>query len=255
MTVFKSVHSYREFSHSVIRTSRFIWTSNIKDFLDTVLETGRQRKEIIPNGSIFWRAQIGHDWKPEEVEENVTEEFPSPFLPERMKPLLDRAKEGRANPKGIPYLYCADSQKTAIAEVRPGLGSLVSVAQFRTKRDLSIVNFTNDSKLTHPIYFQEPEPPEREKAVWREIDNAFSQPINPSDDLANYIPTQIIAELFKNDGFEGLAYNSAFGYGHNLLFYDLDCAYLVNCGLYELKKMDFEFRQYANPYFIKDGIV
>ena len=253
MSVFNSVHSYRKYAHSVIRISRFIWTEEIKDFLDTVLVTGRQRKEIIPKGSIFWRAQLGHDLRPVEIGENETTDFPAPFLPQRMKPLVDRAKEGRANPKGIPYLYCTDSHKTAIAEVRPGLGSLISVGQFSTKRNLSIVNFTNDSKLTHPIYFQEPDPPEREKAVWRAINNAFSEPINPSDELAEYIPTQIIAELFKNDGFEGLSYNSAFGNGHNLLFYDLDCADLINCGLYKLKKIDFEFSQFSNPYFIKDG--
>jgi RES domain len=248
---FKSAYSYREYSNSVMHTNRFIWSEETKEFLETVKTTGRLRKIIVRKNSIYWRAQLGYDWQPEQIEENLTEEVPSPFSPDRMKPLVGRAKEGRANPKGIPYLYVADTREIAMAEVRPGLGSLISVAQFKIKKDLSIVDFTNDSKRKLIIYFGEPAPAEIEKAVWSDIDFAFSTPVNPSDDIAEYIPTQIITELFKNDGFNGLAYNSAFGPGHNLIFFDLDCAELINCNLFELRKIDFEFSQASNPYFIR----
>lgn len=41
-----------------------------------------------------------------------------------MKPLSNSASEGRANPKGIPYLYVATDKETAMSEVRPSLGAI-----------------------------------------------------------------------------------------------------------------------------------
>jgi hypothetical protein len=104
-----------------------------------------------------------------------------------MKPLRDRAREGRANPKGIPYLYLATHQDTAMAEVRPWVGSYVSVAQFVLKRDVRIVDcIASDRRFI--LYSQEPDPEERERAVWRDIDRGFSQPVTSGDDGANYAP-------------------------------------------------------------------
>ena len=61
------------------------------------------------------------------------------------------------------------------------------------------------------------------------------------DDVASYAATQIIAEFFRSEGFEGVAYESAFGKGHNLALFDIDAAELRNCGLYKLSKIAFEF--------------
>jgi len=74
------------------------------------------------------------------TDETVTEDYP--FDTKRMKPLLGRAREGRANPKGIPYLYLATHRDTAVAEVRPWKGGAVSVGQFKIMRDLKLVNTT-----------------------------------------------------------------------------------------------------------------
>jgi RES domain-containing protein len=50
------------------------------------------------------------------------------------------ARPGRMNPLGIPYLYVALDQATAIAEVRPWLGALLSVARLSPQRTLRVVN-------------------------------------------------------------------------------------------------------------------
>src|SRR5262252_4924229 len=49
--------------------------------------------------------------------------------------------------------------------------------------------------------------------------------------------TQIIAELFKRHGFDGVAYKSSLGPGHNIAFFDLDAADLINCFLFEVKSV------------------
>ena len=58
---------------------------------------------------------------------------------------------------------------------------------------------------------QESEPAEIEKAVWSDINRAFAEPMTRSDDSADYVATQILAELFKREGFGGIAYKSNFG--------------------------------------------
>lgn len=167
-----------------------------------------------------------------------------------MKPLQDRAVEGRANPKGIPYLYLSTNRETAIAEVRPWLDAFVSVAQFKTLRDLTLVDFSMPDVKRTIHYFEEPGPEERQKAVWSDIDRAFSEPVTPNDNVADYVPTQILAEFFKMKGFDGIAYLSALGEGYNIALFDLTSAELINCSLYRITDVKYESEEAANPNFV-----
>jgi len=124
-----------------------------------------------------------------------------------MVPLDYPANEGRVNPRGIPYLYLATDKETAMGEARPWVGSEISVAQFKLLKTVTIVDCSVSHSLGDPIYFNaesaemyEPDEEEREKAVWTDIDKAFSRPVIVNENLAQYAPTQIIAELFKKNG-------------------------------------------------------
>ena len=114
----------------------------------------------------------------------------------------------RANAKGIPCLYLATHEKTAIAESRPWVGALVSVAQLRTARELRVLNCTTDDHKGK-IYFKEPAPEERQGIIWQEIDRAFAEPVSRTDDVATQAPTQIVAELFRQQGLDGVAMRHA----------------------------------------------
>jgi hypothetical protein len=127
-----------------------------------------------------------------------------------MKPLRGRARENRANPKGIPYLYVATHEEIAVAEVRPWIGEIVSVAQLRTTKELRFINCTIDEHR-HVLCFKEPDERERERAVWQAIDQAFSRPVTADDDTADYAPTQVLAETFREGGFDGVGYRSSLG--------------------------------------------
>jgi len=170
-----------------------------------------------------------------------------------MKPVKYMAREGRANPKGIPYLYLANRKETAMAEVRPWVGSLISLAQFRTRRSLRVMDCSN-AEPKQIVCFKEPSPRKRSQAVWADIDRAFSRPITPNDESADYVPTQIIAELFRSKRYDGLIYRSAFSGGHNVVLFDLGMADIVSCALYEAKDLSFEFRQAGNPYHVSTRV-
>ena len=98
----------------------------------------------------------------------------------------------------------------------------------------------------------EPPPPKREEAVWNHIARAFREPVTRHDDVAEYAPTQIIADVFRSHGFDGVAYRSAFGTDrYNVALFDLNAAELLACSLHEITDVDFKYRETKNPYFVQ----
>ena len=64
----------------------------------------------------------------------------------------------------------------------------------------------------------------------------------------------MIAELFKNEGFDGIAYKSAFGgKGYNTVLFNLAEAELTSCALFEAKSLKFRFEETDNPYWMESG--
>lgn len=250
MSGFKSWHSYGDFERAIKRTARFIHGKEVQSFLRAVLATSGKRTETIDPKGFLWRAQLGHALGPYYQGEDYVDDVPAPLPPDRMVPIRDRSTEGRANPKGIPYLYLATKYDTALAEVRPWIGSLITVGQFRIKRRLKLINCTiGDPKEWLPLESELP-PKKREETVWAQIDKAFAKPITPSDDTADYVPTQVLAELFRANGFDGVGYRSSLGPGHNVVLFDIEAVELTTRLLFELHSMKFEFREASTPYFM-----
>jgi hypothetical protein len=247
--IFRSWRSYWDFARSVSRELRFVRTPETEDFLAAVLETSASRRITIPAGELYWRAQLGHGWRP--MGSDSDDLIPCAYPRERMKPLAGRASDGRANPRGIPCLYVSTTKETAMSEVRPWVGSYVSVGQFEILRDLTIVDCARGHTGT-PFFFEEPSPEVRMNTIWTHIDHAFAEPMTRSDDQADYAPTQILAELFKSAGINGVVYKSNFGdEGFNIALFDPECAELINCGLYEVKRMEPSFVEADAFYFVK----
>lgn len=241
------------FSNKVRHKSRYIHSTDVTEFLADVLMTSKERVRVIKTGSVFWRSQLGNDLRPVIEEGEEIAEEPAPYPPLRMKPVYFAASEGRANPKGIPYLYLATDKETAMSEVRPWIGSNISVGQFKTVKELRVIDCSVHHAKGIVLYWEEPSEEEKEQAVWAYIDRAFSEPVTLSDKSSDYVPTQIIAELFKSEGFDGVVYKSALSDGFNLILFDIDSAKIVNCYLYETKKIKFSFRETANPYFVRSN--
>jgi hypothetical protein len=246
MAEFASYLSYQQFAESIRTRCRYGTDTGQVAFLKALIETSAARQQVIGVDSTLWRAQLGHGWYPG-PDDDPGEQDVAPHDSDRMKPLSGRAREGRANPKGIPFLYLGTNQETAIAEVRPWIGSYVSVAQFALSRDVRVLNcVTDDHRLM--VYSREPEPEEGERAVWRDIDRAFSQPVTADEDTADYAPTQVIAEFVRGNGLDGIAYGSSLGPGHNIALFDMDVANVVGCGLFQIRGVKFDAIQAGNPY-------
>lgn len=247
---FKSWLDFDRFSNSVKMKSRFIQDRQTLAFLNTLLETSKHRRRQISAGKYAWRAQLGYSVAERQQDGEVWDE-PVAHPPERMKPMLHVAHEGRVNPKGISCLYVSTDKKTAMAEVRPWIGSKVSVGQLRIMRELTLIDFSQGHDSMPNFYFEEPSPIEREKHIWEQVDRAFSTPLTLDPSTAEYVPTQVISEFFKKNGFDGVAYKSQLGTGFNLALFDLEAASVINCSLYPVKSVLFTYGEAENGYRTK----
>lgn len=263
---FRSWNDYRAFSDRIRRQNRFILSDCDREFLASVIDTIPERSGVLQPGRVFYRAQIGCDYHPVYSEDGeYLHDEESAFGPTRMKPLTDRAREGRANPSGVPVLYVATSIETAISEVRPWIGQKVSVARCKILRPLKTLDLSEGhgkapataAVWRHMFYGAEISAAETTEAVWIDIDKAFSRPVSDADERADYVPTQILAELFRGEGYDALSYKSQFGGdeengGFNVVIFDVDAVEIISAAPYDVTSLKVGYEQSGNDYFIKN---
>lgn len=251
MVEFKSVASYMWFEAEVRAERRYFRSKQTDDFLQTVLATSATRELNLPKGTSLWRAQVGHTWRVDKKSSSpgLNVSLPAPFPAKRMLPLTDRALENRANPKGIPFPYMATDKETAMSETRPWQGATLSVARFKTTRDIKLIDCSKDTGAPDPVTYvgtsmiNEPAPSERERVVWCKINEGFSHPVERNDDVADYVATQILAELFKDNGYDGLKYRSSISSsGTNIVLFDPNTVKLFSRRLFAVQSINYQFR-------------
>ena len=174
-------------------------------------------------------------------EAGILVEHPAPFAKARMKPLVDSAHEGRANPKGLPVLYAATEKGTAMAEVGPSVGSYITVGRFEVTADLTVVDFSGEDASSLRFYPTEPDAPQREKVIWAQVGRSFSMPVSNEPTTAEYVPTQVIAEAFRAEHLDGIIYKSSFGSGLNVALFDFAVVKLTARYLHEVADVKFRF--------------
>lgn len=160
---------------------------------------------------------------------------------------------GRANPQYIRYLYVAESPTTAIFEVRPFIFDAVNIAQIRVNEFIKIANIavdidlSNNKGATIDMY------------VMKMIQGAFSKPTNNIDD---YIPTQIISEYIKSLGYDGIRFNSSIHYGGvNLTIYNFEKCEAISSQDFRIENIKLTARASCGSanyqgdlFYIKDNV-
>ena len=155
------------------------------------------------------------------------------------------ATPGRANPKGIPYLYLSDSAKTTYYEVRALYLDKLSVGTFRITRDLKLIDFIYDVNLF--LSYNYSSLPLKETIIKKKIIDAISadlsKPIRRYDDPdLEYVPTQLICEYCKNIvGADGISFaSSVHKGGRNYVLFDNSAAKCTRVTIHEITKIDID---------------
>ena len=151
-------------------------------------------------------------------------------------PPKEYASAGRANPKCIPYLYLCEDKITPVYEVRPTIGQQVSVAKFKTTKDLRLYDLTlelND-KYDNPSYSV--------PSLYDSIGKHFSIP-NTGNEI-QYLPTQFLSEEIKNMGFDGLRFRSSLHSGGiNIVLFSSDFCKALSSNIVQVNNIELEIAQ------------
>jgi hypothetical protein len=140
-------------------------------------------------------------------------------------PPANRSTAGRANPAGIPYLYLASDQETAICEVRPHNNEKLTVGSFRLATSVTCIDlrdprigspFQHGSKLRDVVGVL---------GFLRHLGHELSLPIGNQRRDLDYLPTQYLCELIKNLGYDGVLYRSGLSDGYNIALFSPNAAY------------------------------
>lgn len=245
---FQTWRAFDRFSKKVKFDTRYIYDHEQERFLETVSNTAKNRIVRISAGDVLFRSQLGCDYKDKTLEGGeILHDVEFPFSDERMLPRRQRATPGRANSQGIPVIYASNDRYTALAESRPWIGSDISLAHLRVKKDLTLVTLESSIK-GDKYFFEEPNPDVREEMIWYRMNRAFSKPNLRQSDTSEYAVTQVLSELFRNEGYDGICFDSSLGNGKNLALYDIECVEVGYVELQQVEKIKYSFKEYAYPY-------
>lgn len=122
------------------------------------------------------------------------------------------AKGGRMNANGIAVFYGATNAKTALAEIRPPVGSKVITAKFEISRSLKILDISALSSIAvnGSIFDKDYASLLTRTTFLRKLSQRMTKAIMPDDEHFEYLPTQAIADFLGSEmGFDGIIFSSA----------------------------------------------
>ena len=161
-------------------------------------------------------------------------------------PPADYAKTNRMSPAGIPYLYLASNQDTALKECRIDSKEKAIVAEFVLKKDLKILDLTSNEYFVSDSIF---DPNYNHDITWMNsffdsFKNEISKPVSTknNDHSYEYTTTQLVAEYYRMKGYDGICFKSSVGTGENYVFFmGPDTKYTLNA-------YSYPFDSYYNFY-------
>ena len=145
---------------------------------------------------------------------------------------------------GIAYWYGATDPETAVAEMRPWQGAVITVAALQATRNLQLIDCGNTRPMVAPHNRGVEE--DWERYVWNSIGEAFSRPVAPTIIDVEYVPTQMLAEAFRIKGLDGIQYKSHLGEGMNVVVFDLSAFAIGERELWTAKRVRYDLERHGD---------
>ncbi|NIY92584.1 RES domain-containing protein [Vibrio diazotrophicus] len=206
---------WKYLEYSIKNKSRF-FNSEVKETLDEIFE-GLEALNTNTGSPVLIKAgPEGNDLRSlfrARVHSSIESLKRTLSSPERElgPPPAEVASAGRMNARGISVFYGAFKERTAIAEVRPHVGSYVVVGRFDFIEPVKLVDLpalrevvNTSTDLLDPKTYNL----EQQLRFLEELSRKISKPIHPHEIELEYITTQVVAE-YLGSRFDGLIFNSA----------------------------------------------
>lgn len=183
----------------------------------------------LPKDAFMYRARIHKDSSIDKIQKT-----------EMKCPPKEDCLDGRANPRGIPYLYLCKDIETTLYETRALYLDEVSIGKFKVNdgETIQLVDFTEKPSLFFNIGNIE----EYVKSILlkREISKDLSKPLRRYDSVLEYIPTQFICEYIRaSNGADGIIFNSSLhDSGKNIVLFNPNKVDCIDVEKYYINKVE-----------------
>lgn len=214
---------WESFAEEIKSKNRFFLEETID--LNLLKELLRLLEKTYSKGKIFYRARISE-------KEALT-------IDELGKPPKEKSKPGRANPKGISYLYVSADQKTTEYESRCTYLDYISVGTFKLTETLSVISLRNTDEISPFVLESNIENYVMHQKYLSRLEKELSIPIRKFDKELDYLPTQYLCEYVKSLGYDAIEYGSAlYPGGINLAIFNDDKIECKSVDFYEVDLME-----------------
>lgn len=216
---------WEEFKKEIKEDNRFFSGNQIVDVLNSEKALDISNFHTSGENFVLYRARIGNY-----VHHDDT----------HMKcPPVGMYSMGRCNPMGIPYLYLADSEITAMKETRARIGDLVTIAKIEISGSYNFFDLSSQEIRSSSI--------DESFIVNKRVANLvylmnqdFRKRIDEHEKL-EYLPLQFIAEYIKNREFDGFMYESSLDkFGTNYVIFNPNRYSIVSKSLYKIHEDNIE---------------
>jgi len=125
------------------------------------------------------------------------------------------AGHNRFSPSGISYLYLAFDKQTALDEIYDDNKTLYAVGKFSLHEGLNILNLKKDNFVQLSEQYTNPFDNSYDSYFHCSIQaleffiKEIQKSISDDDKVLEYLPTQILAEYIRLQGFDGFIFNSS----------------------------------------------
>lgn len=177
-------------------------------------------------------------------------------------PPKEQASAGRMNPAGVPYLYLAFDEKTALAETRASQGQKVTVSQWSPNRDLHVIDLSHGPNI--PSIFSEKRQEHEVAQFLYAFRDEISKPVaHDGSEHIEYVPTQAVSEYFSQvfkhgsgKHVDGLIYPSAVASeGKNLVVFPTYKTDVPQGGKQPFPMMHFETARTGRVFFNDHSVI
>lgn len=210
----------------LIKLKMDVKSRNPDMLLDEYIKTTKQELlnycTVYKKGRVLYRGRLGYKSYEAKIN-NKTQRFRYPYFGKDIKnPPCHLSEAMRFNRDGFSYLYLSSDPDTCIAELRLKVGSVCSVAEFRLKKDLRLLNLDNNKTLKEFL-------------------------ITPvcDDNLYHYRFTRFISDLIKNCNIDGIIYDSVQSKGKCFVVFNDQAFELVPYSekMYLAKQVHYTFEE------------
>ena len=137
-------------------------------------------------------------------------------------PPPSKATAGRCNREGLAVFYTAEDVPTAIAEIRPTRGDVVSVGEFVLRREIRVLDASKPPRIPSP-FTDDLDWKLKSRRVLIAFAVELSRPVDqPELEPQEYHATQLLSELAWSQGYSAIRYPSGRSQSKNVVLRDQD---------------------------------